>query len=893
MKKVSKFSTRFIRLVRKARKGRTPKWHPPMATYRILRYNLFEQEFEWVALPRNSGFELLLKAGLNPSENLLQVNAFIPPMSELKAQGISKRDARLLIENAKDQLALISEHGMIPAPMSEESINNKVGATFGEKAQLKKRRKLEETLNFGGYGREFVFTVAGASAMRNSAFLMGTPEAKDIIWDNAFAGINPVGKRFAINKALAYAGLLFSASKPMTEIFGRDFDITRVVVVKDRKVKIKVVADVIVPGANGAEDQILRDQVREIEIPIPDGESLYEASLLKHLVNAPTFSFRLSSGAGKGLMVPFNIRAWCKARGVKEIVDIWGNKRPVDEIEVVMFESCFKQASITDSWQDFCQEYAARGGHFRVCVQEHRPNPKWMGYQAMQTLVGADEEDVQYFSLLAELELGKYTAAPFAAQLLGGSAAKAALMYPALFRCRWVHKTAEAAYAARRERCLSSSVPGIGLYLFAVMDPIICMEAACGLELHGSIRAGECVCFACEEGDMDVTRSPHLDHAHVILRNVKSKASRFLVRSKGVVYFSGLDDTTVRLRMDFDGDHVGVCQDERVLDIVRNSYAELGNRVIDWVAPESVKEPFSFWKASQLIAKNTDGNQIGVYANSLTKLWAAYPEVKALYGKEAFREAVAWLTYAGNVLIDAAKHGSVTIVTPACVTLCLMRANREEDDPKTRPLPCFIRHKKANEEHPLGDMAYWKQRVAPTPGVGDSYVKLTSKATNPELVIDELDSMELHYTDFMFDQHRPTSTVPGLTGKDGLFRKLCFLRSEEYSVTGIDRMQVEAWMSDKDIYTRRMIEVAIEASDDPNASWDAAYDIIVRNLFKSGQKPNEDAAWNVVFRTFFSVFGDTMIRALKKNGFEPYDGIDPLELDDDDLEIDDLNDLEW
>lgn len=894
-------------------------------TYRILQYDVLQEEYRWVLLPRCAAFDLMVEHGYDPEENIILVDAF------LKKEG----DNTPAFNAAQDRLSdMVKE--FVPKPMSDKAIEFKVSQEKTEEDKEKREKALLATREFRGYGKLFVATAAGSSMIRKSGFIMAPAEVKRLIWDFAFSGVSVVGKKFAINKALSYCGLLFSASRPMSEVWGYDLDIDRVVVVDDGAIQVQTVADVIVPAASDKEqDEVLFDQERTLSVPIPDGQILIDMLVaLRAGISPdaiPTGTLRACPLAVKGLGYHCDMQGFFKARGITQIVDIWGNAHNVDDVDVVMFKSCFKQAGITESWDEIRKEFKARNGHFRVCVQAHAPKPKRMSYQMAQTLVSASDSDIDYFAGIAEEKLAKYEDPQEAAKLLGGSLAKAALCNPALLKLRYSQLSAQKAYTARREQCLGGSIPEVGYYLPVVADPIICLEVAAGLKPSGSLKAGECVCFAMPEGEMAIARSPHLDHAHVILKNVPSKASRFFIRSKDVIIVNMHDDTTYRLRMDFDGDKVLGTDDPRILSLIRESAEMLGNRLVDWPVPEARKEPFQFWKMESFLDHNVSGNQIGTYANSLTRLWANYREIVDNSNTAIFRKAVAWLTYAGNVLIDAAKHGSVTIKKPSYVKAALSKvtgfvsdeasgeileeevigAGREAFDNFTNRMihkhgehiqldraveiyrkPEHIRHAKATLALPVNH-PHWNRECEISTGVCDRYMRKVSERTAAELKVRGLEDLELKYEDFMFDPKRKTGAVPGLTGDDGLFSRLAFIRKDEYDGMTIDRACTPQWMSDKDVYTRKMLEVAIQASGNPEASWDAAYDIITRNLLNiQVYDPTRDGKYTCLFRTYFSVFGDTILRALEKNGFRLPNGASLKELDEEESEPDELDDSE-
>lgn len=852
-------------------------------TNKLWKYSVLENSWKQVVLARSAGFDFLRKSGYDPEEVLIVVDA-----------NLSDATDENVFDSAVFRLHALLKQGFGPQIAAEPEV-------------------LQSNL------KKFVPGFAGSGQIRNSGFFMvAGPDLRNKIWDEAYCGFSPLGEKFATNKAMAYAALLFSSSRPLKEVYGFDFDIEKVVIVPDATTSKTVRADVLKDDGSNVDLNV----ERQLTLAFNDGQALYEASLFekricksirKLLRNiAPAFSFRASVGAFKGLMCPFYIRAWCKARGIQQITDIWGVAHAVDDIQVVASASTFKQKGLIrdgDGWEDFCREFEARGGHFRVCVEEHQPRPARMSYQFLQTLVAANDGDIQRLAERSAGTLRGYRDWRKAAQLLGGTAGKIARVYPQLMKLRWSQQTLRSAYTSRRHRALGGSVLATGANAFAACDPVAFMEAACGLLVRGCLKDGECIIFPAESGKVDICRSPQLDHSHVVLRNVKAVASRFLVPGP-TVYFNVHDETVIRLRMDYDGDHVWYCTDVGIIDLVERTNVLLGVRVTDWNAPEGTKGIFSFGLMAEFLSCNTQGNQIGTYADNATRVWAARNEIVAKYGEETFRAGVAWLTWAGNVLIDAAKHGSVNVTMPEFVQACVygtfvllkknhynrvvwrkpfpdldaLKAYQEKNaiqkgcswdiQPKHRALPFFAMYAKADKENPVGS-EYWDVRIALTTGVGDRYFMAATAMTDAEFVVDGIAHMPYSYEDLMFVPNRKQGPAAGLcrNGKknadgeyadQGIFNRYAFMRASEMKNAQIDQGKVSGWLMDKD--SLLMLEVESFCYD-RRISMEFAYDNIVRNVLKMSNDTQSDGKNNVLYRTLFSAFGDYILRALEYNGF--------------------------
>lgn len=789
--------------------------------------------------------------------------------------------------------------------------------------------------------RHFELATAGASMIRNSGFMMAEPAVGKDLLDKAFAGFSPEGKKVAPNKVLAYSGLQLSASRPLREVYGFDFDVRKIVVVPEGRLKIRRRCDVV--SRDGARVDL--DVDRELSLAFDDGQSVYDANLSKEKV-APSFSFRASVGAFKGLAVPVkDLQGWFRENGVTQVRDIWGAWHPVEDVQVVMSKTCFKQASWTPSGDAFCDAFEARNGHFRVCVVEHPAKKSRISYQFLQTLVEADETSIQYLGSQAKAALDSYKDPAKACSLVGGDAAKAASHYPKLLELPWFKRTMQSAYTSRRQQAMGGSVPATGSYAFAACDPIAFLQNACGLPITGCLKAGEVCCFEAADGyRVDVCRSPQLDHSHVVLLNRTHNVSKYIVHNS-TMYFSVWDETTVRLRMDYDGDHVWWTQNMFIIDMVGRTNKLLQMRVTDWDAPEAAKPVFTWELTKDMLLRNTQGSQIGIFADNSTRVWSRYQEIVDRFGLDGFRTVVAWLTWAGNVLIDAAKHGSVEVKTPAIVENCINDSFEVQklhdgllvdtivfDDiedakgvlenlKKSRvkgvryklvrnktPLPAFCEYAKADDNRPIG-CEHWQENCCLGGGVGDRYMQEVARVTDETLALNQPAGFDItrDWAALLFDPGRKKTHLDGLWArgekvkgddceedhwiKQGLFQQIAGQRAAEIKAMDLDPQIKAMMLSDRSEVARQVIR---DFAEERGRTFQAAYDCVARELFKTNwanetEKGHSEGWCNTMFRTFFSIFGEEVLAALAQNGYAEKILEEEEVYTDEDLSIDDLD----
>ena len=697
---------------------------------------------------------------------------------------------------------------------------------------------------------------AGSSDIRKATSLWLREELLPIMGKWCLCGLKTADIKLAINKYMAYLGLLSSASKPFVEVFGRTIDIRRVAIIPDSSVTVNSVVDLV-------SGDVTHDVDRSCEINAFDGFGVIRRTLtngesctlrgpwLKAFVQAVNFK---------------NVAAFAFGKGIKpEFKDFWGNTVRLADVDVILTESCFKAAKLYQSWAQYQDAFEQMGHTICVCVREHKPRLKGMPYQQGQTLMGT-EDDALHFMQHAKATVFKYHDPQEAAKLLRGEHRLAVRMYPALLNERHTRKSIQEKYAAKRMDMLGGRIPELGYNAFLAPDMVAFVEHLFGLEVKGFLKAGECCCHAAHEGPVDVTRNPHLDNAHCVLMN-----NMDMPFCEGPTMFINiLDMTTIQLRADYDGDHVWYSQDEHLLDLVNRTFEELKNIPIDWDVGKAEKVAITKSAICGFITNLLHGSEIGIYADTMTKMWNSKYD----------RDTCDWLTYAGNVLIDAAKHAAVKIDKPEPVKALAAIT-----------LPEFARYAKADAEHPADD-PYWDEirKSTGTPRVqySGSFLDMYSKAVKEnipeELAIDGIED-EI-FDPYMLKIKADRKLVPGLFKKGkfnmelgtyedtGLFNQIAFRHADEWDAlmnTADAKMHRDEWeeackheaLQEIVYYVRNLYadRDLTRVSDD--SILDAAYDSIVTLMFASKMTDGMDT---VTKQCFWRVFGDRVVKALQKNG---------------------------
>jgi hypothetical protein len=461
----------------------------------------------------------------------------------------------------------------------------------------------------------------------------------------------------------------------------------------------------------------------------------------------------------------------------------------------------------------------------------------------------------------------KYHDKKGAAELLSGAHKQAVKMYPAMLNEGFTQRTIQEKYTTKRNDMLGGRIPELGYNAFLAPDPVAFAQHLFGMKITGYLKAGECACSVINEGIVDITRNPHFDNAHVMLNNVKNMP---LVEGP-TMFINILDMTTIQLRADYDGDHVWYSQDEHLIELVERTFETIKNIPIDWDVDKAPKSDITKSAIANFITNLIHGSEIGLYADALTKMW----------NKGYDQDVCDWLTYAGNVLIDAAKHASVKIKKPDAVK-----------ELNFVSLPMYAMYAKADADRPAGSGYWLKQRVTKT-GITlpprcaysgsflDMYSKKIDENIDKVLKIEDMDDEIFHAGTMMINEHRKLGRFTGLSKKGiydpetntfkecGLFQEIAFRHSTEWNKLVGDMNffnNRREWEEETAKAARKeIIDWAraqypdVDVSDE--ALEDACYDIIVRNIFCSRMSDGMDT---VIKQAFWRIYGAKCVKVLKQ-----------------------------
>lgn len=795
----------------------------------------------------------------------------------------SSEATRFLKRNGYDPANVLLE---INVEMPEHSEFAMMRMSPPDYAKINKTLDCLEKLKAGGYtskkGVHYRYLCASASNSRKNTIMFMCDEVYDEFMHWACCGLDPMNLGNSPAKRDARLGLLFSNSRPWKDAFGESIYIRRVAVVKDLYVKKSGVTDFVT-----LKKEFHHKELREIEINAFDGMG----------IDFVGYTGTARDAWIKGALVAQD-RETVKAQYGDSFADYWGRIVKIDDVDIILTESCFKMISQYESWSAYCDAHEALGHCFCVCIEEKRGAKKDAPYQMGQTLLG-DKHDAEAFADTAVANLREFSEVKNAPKLLGGNFGRACAIQPELIGHWFTQQRMQETYESKVNNYRGGRLPRMGRYVLCAADPVAFWEHVFGLEVNGSIPAGTVTYNGCSNGVVDVCRNPHLDHAHALMHNVRRNNALY---SDNVIFMPVFDLISIRLRLDYDGDHLFVSTDKNLIELARKTSSQLKHRAIDWEAPKAYKAAWSRSVEALMVELRTQRSQIGDYVNDLTKLWAWYPNwihvsrkiskkqraaarrlpVIAPVGNRMtcskhslrcctprmFEEAVAFYTMAANVYIDAAKHGGAKLRKPEWLVRLL----------KDLPFPAFMQYAKGKS----------LDQVAFSGSFLDMYANFVGQKAPNRLDINGVDNMVfvpqmIVKTDLKQIKglcERGTLKSKMVNGQkihfrenEGLFIQIASRHAEEWKAMKAN--DDDAWFKTTEARNVLAIKEIEEWANERGYTLEEAYSAIVATLFRVQKPACEDptdskgdmAYYKMVFQAFWDIFGEHVVDVLqeKKN----------------------------
>lgn len=487
-------------------------------------------------------------------------------------------------------------------------------------------------------GIKFIRLCAGAGNLRRNCAIYVNEELYPYLYEAFMCGLKDKMTEAVLSKLGAYFALSFSSvlwvRTPRVCVI-KDFENT----LKDQHV------DFI---CRDGEKHYIDKRIMDVTLNCADGQGLVDPSFSNlwaedmGLDYVPS-SFVVRSSFVKGNLVPFDFRAFAKENNITTIKDKWGVEYPIDEIDVLLSESQFKEHKEYSSWQEYLyyfNKYNLRWGVARY-NKKHDPENVLANYQYIQALNLTPEDikglvaptidwikkictgDPLYTSLFmfgCKNEDVDYNKVYSAAQ---SNFAKAIVKNNDMFNDTYIQRKIYKNIIECINRAKIGKIWVRGNYQFMISDPIAQCQSALGLPVKGEIPAN-CVWsnFWNErqvEGYVDCCRSPMIDISeHNPSKLYKSDATEkwYQYIKSGLVYSIYDTATFKHSDSDFDGD-IALSTDNKYF--LKGAYRD--QNIITYEKGIAVKEKIS---VQNFIKKDLMGfgTAVGSLSNTATIIYA-------------------------------------------------------------------------------------------------------------------------------------------------------------------------------------------------------------------------------------------------------------------------------
>ena len=707
---------------------------------------------------------------------------------------------------------------------------------------------LDEILNKGLYmgPAHYSLFMAGSGHLRKAQCVLIRDSIRNSFSYWLRCGVNDTINMVA-NKTLVYRAVsCLSASRKWEEMTNLPQpSIEKVAIFKDVEVNVEGIFDVVTSGNVTCEKRIVTNKISDgfNMLIVPDETTAEDMS---------SFTFR--APGFKGLLIPIKRSTLIDALNHLNlshfVVDAFGVQRDLTKLDMISFCSTFKWSKCAN-WNEYIKNFKAMGHQFRICVKDHDAVAD-LPYQQFQTMM-VDDNDFYTLCDRSVAYMAKYDKPLHASYLLPKFVGKTARLYPSLFANDYIAEAVQIAYASKRWAILGGRIPAAVKYRFAAPDPVAVLLGMQKKPLINTIPGKHVVC-SCYYAKtvVDVTRCPHLDNAH-LLRKVWMPTRMLAGLYTGkTMYFSAHDASMNAMQMDFDGDHVAVCNSREIVEMARKSIHKWNNVPLYYEAKGTKPGQVTREQIVTMLS-GLEPAPVGLFANTLTKIYAN--------GKmtDDVKRDIAFLTEGGNTCIDAAKYitgDSGSMENPGA-------ARARENYGRKLKKPMFLAYAKSSPmvEGSFENMAAGC-RFYETSAV-DRYSERMSRFIPDELVIDGYENFDFRYK-MLCDLDAEMKLLPGLIGIGGVFTEAAFHTTKEISeakrASGEDRSAVVSQVAADMQHEVRKAVFTFGAQN--GFSITETINALILGLFRLQKL---DASKRTQMRVFWACFEEEVYNNVKKN----------------------------
>ena len=462
-----------------------------------------------------------------------------------------------------------------------------------------------------------------------------------------------------INKFLAYLALANSATDLWKDVFNKEFDIDRTIVVDDFETMVKCKVDNI----DIETYEITPNVIQDMPIPHSDGCGLISSDYCKK-------NFMIRLPFIKGLLGSFDYKRFILENNCStKVTDIWGKEYDIfeDDIQIIFTKSQLKMYKYYDSWDEYKTYFKQYGCEAGICNMEedHISNAK-INYQMLQTLYNATDDEIKDMCKVSNKKIQSISdSLENALDFFGVNLdeqdvskkdwfQKSLKIYPELLTDPASKDDLRDLKNSMIKKYRGAKLDVVGKFTFVLPDLYaFCEWLFMGIERPlGLLEDGEVFCRLYKNvNKLDCLRSPHLYIEHAIRKNVCNKKYRnqrlYEWFNTDAIYTSTHDLISRILQFDVDGD--------RLLVLAQKKLIEIAERCMDGINPLYYEMKKA--NADEINCQNIynglklafTGGRIGGISNDITKIWNS-GEIT----EEALK-AVRWLCMETNFTIDYAK----------------------------------------------------------------------------------------------------------------------------------------------------------------------------------------------------------------------------------------------
>lgn len=457
-----------------------------------------------------------------------------------------------------------------------------------------------------------------------------------------------------VNKFLAYLALSNSATELWYNIFEKDFDIDKCIVVDDFETMVKCKVDNI----DYKTYKITPNVEQDIPIPHTDGCGMILSSY-----SNKNFMVRLPWI--KGLLGSFDFRKFIEVNQCSSVVeDIWGQEYDIikDDIQIIFTKSQLKMYKYYSDWNEYKNYFKQYNCEACVCnMEEDTISNAKINYQMLQTLYKITDKEIADLCKFPNKKIVEISDSVEHMLKFYGTGLdneneentfyqKSLKIYPELLKDTSCKEDLRDLRNSLVNKYKGGKLDVMGKFTFVLPDLYaFCENLFMNIETpKGLLENNEVFCRLYENAEeLDCLRSPSLYIEHGVRKNVCKKEELQKWFRTNAIYTSTHDLISRILQFDVDGD--------RLLVLAQKSIIEIAKRCMQGVNPLYYEMKKA--KAELLNSKSIYnglklafiGGNIGVISNNITKIWNQ-DEIT-----EEELKAVRWLCMETNFTIDYAK----------------------------------------------------------------------------------------------------------------------------------------------------------------------------------------------------------------------------------------------